>query len=86
LATLAIGPIKPVYPAANELSASFDALAVPDYVAGLIYGFTGDNELPEIEACFTGTQDVVTAANVLLHDLETGQWVKAIDDNAIFAQ
>lgn len=86
LATLAIGPIKPVYPAANELSASFDALAVPDYVAGLIYGFTGDNELPEIEACFTGTQDVVTAANVLLHDLENGQWVKAIDDNAIFAQ
>jgi hypothetical protein len=60
LATLAIGPIKPVYPTmyVNEINmqnSGFDPLAVPDFVAGMIYGFTGDNQLTEIEACFNGS-------------------------------
>jgi hypothetical protein len=28
--------------------------AVPDFVAGLIYGLTGDNHLTELEKCFDG--------------------------------
>jgi hypothetical protein len=28
------------------------AMAIPDLVAGFIYGMTGDNHLTEIEACF----------------------------------
>jgi len=49
LATLAIGPVVPVYPTiysssgAYHMDYGFDPLAVPDFVAGLIYGFTGDN-------------------------------------------
>lgn len=50
LLNLAIGPIKPIYPPTTDNG--LDPLAVPDFVAGLIYGFTGDNELTEIEACF----------------------------------
>ena len=44
LATDAIGPITPSYPemTAHEM-VGFDAMSVPDFIAGLIYGFTGDN-------------------------------------------
>ena len=31
---------------------ALDAMAIPDFVAGLIYGLTGDNHLTEIETCF----------------------------------
>merc|ERR1712038_310035 len=30
------------------------AMAIPDFVAGFVYGMTGDNNLTEIEACFQG--------------------------------
>ena len=29
-----------------------DAMTVPDFVAGFVYGMTGDNHLTEIEACY----------------------------------
>ena len=32
--------------------ANADAMAVPDWIAGFIYGMTGDNHLTEIEACY----------------------------------
>ena len=67
LLTLAIGPITPVYPTAML---SLDVLAVPDFVAGLIYGFTGDNDLPEIEACYDGGVQVQVDAENLLADLQ----------------
>lgn len=42
LATVAIGPIEPHYP--TEVSfVGMPAKAVPDFIAGMIYGFTGDN-------------------------------------------
>jgi len=55
LLTIAIGPITPVYPTSIV---NMSALAVPDFLAGLIYGFTGDNDLPELEACYEGGQQV----------------------------
>lgn len=61
-------------------------MAVPDFVAGMIFGFTGDNQLPEIEACWHGTQELNKDASNLLFDLENQEWIKAIDDNAKFAQ
>jgi hypothetical protein len=82
LATLAIGPVKPHYGVTND---GFDVMAVPDFIAGMIYGFTGDNQMEEIEACFHGTQDLVTDAENLVTDLTHGDWVKAIHDNADFA-
>jgi len=47
-----------------------DLMAVPDFVAGLIYGFTGDNDLEELEACYNGGIQVQTDAMDLLNDLE----------------
>jgi hypothetical protein len=61
-------------------------MAIPDFVAGLIYGFTGDNHLDELELCFHGTQDLVNDSEALVRDLSNGNWIKAIDDNARFSQ
>merc|ERR1712166_625215 len=54
LATTAIGPIKPHYPEMETAIFGFDVMEVPDFIAGLIYGFTGDNKLDEIDACYHG--------------------------------
>ena len=43
LATVAIGPIPPHYPDEEETPLGLPANAIPDWIAGLIYGFTGDN-------------------------------------------
>jgi hypothetical protein len=67
------------------MNSGFDPLAVPDFVAGMIYGFTGDNQLTEIEACFNGSQQLYVDAQNLLADLEAQAWAKAIIDNATFA-
>ena len=37
-----------------------EAMAIPDYVAGFIYGMTGDNHLEEIEGCYHGGSSVVS--------------------------
>jgi hypothetical protein len=47
----AVGPINPVV-SPNWAVANFDAMAIPDFIAGFIYGMTGDNDLVEIEACY----------------------------------
>ena len=44
-----VGPIKPIA-VANPLK--LDPMALPDFIAGFVYGMTGDNDLVEIEACF----------------------------------
>jgi hypothetical protein len=64
-----VGPIKPV---ANPLT--FDAMALPDFVAGFIYGMTGDNDLVEIEACFQSNQEMYTMLNLAIGDLKKGGW------------
>ena len=33
---------------------SLDPLAIPDWIAGFIFGLTGDNHLSEIEQCYSG--------------------------------
>ena len=71
--TLLLGPVEPK----PEMVENFSVMAVPDFIAGMIYGFTGDNELPEIEACFQGGNQIVTDAETLLADLEAGDFVKA---------
>lgn len=82
LATMAIGPIKPVYPSMIEAEVGLSAMAVPDFVAGLIYGFTGDNQLTEIEDCWNGGNQVVTDAEALVHDLANLNFIRAEIDNA----
>lgn len=60
-------------------------MAIPDFVAGMIFGFTNNDELLEIEECFHGTQDLVNDAENLLASLENGNWTHAINDYAAFS-
>ena len=43
--------------------------AYPEYVAGLIYGFTGDNQLDEIQTCIQGGATLEADAQKLVADL-----------------
>lgn len=47
------------------------AMAIPDFVAGFVYGLTGDNNLTEIEACYQGgtvmEQEIVTGIADIKH-------------------
>lgn len=52
-----VGPIEPVTFDFQQIS-NFDAMAIPDFLAGFIYGMTGDNDLTEIEACYQGSAEI----------------------------
>lgn len=43
LAVDAIGPIEPHYPTPPQAIYGLDVMAIPDFIAGMIFGFTGDN-------------------------------------------
>ena len=62
-----VGPIKPL---ANPLK--LDPLALPDFVAGFIYGMTGDNDLTELEACYQGSVEINTMLQLAIDDLKKG--------------
>ena len=69
--------------AAAVLAASataFDAMAVPDFIAGFMYGMTGDNQLTEIEACFQGGQQIVTDAQTAIADFSSGSWFAGLKE------
>lgn len=61
-------------------ASAFDAMAVPDFVAGFIYGMTGDNHLAEIEACYQGGEQIVTDSQTAIADFEAGDFFKGIKD------
>ena len=52
--------IEQAYAMDNMLDSFNDAMAAPDFVAGLIYGFTGSNHLTEIEQCYSGATDATS--------------------------
>ena len=61
-------------------ASAFDAMAVPDFIAGFMYGMTGDNHLAEIEACYQGGQQIVTDTQTAVADFEKGDYFKGIQD------
>lgn len=63
---------------ATASAVTIDVKAVPDWVAGFIYGLTGDDNLTEIEQCFTGGQGLVTDAEAALADIKSGQMINGI--------
>ncbi len=79
LMTVAVGPIKPIYPPAFY-SNDLDPIAVSDYVAGMIFGITGDNKLFEMQECFQGNRDIVIYAKNLAEDLKQKNWLHAVDN------
>ena len=62
-------------------ASAFDAMAVPDFVAGFIYGMTGDNHLTEIEACYQGGDQIVIDSQTAFGDFKSGNFFKGIKDN-----
>ena len=69
-----VGPIKPVTPTPTTVNgiANFDAMAIPDVLAGFIYGMTGDNDLTELEACYQGSVEINTMLQLAIDDLKKG--------------
>ena len=55
-------------------ASAFDVLAVPDFVAGFIYGMTGDNHLTEVEACFPGGELMYHEIEAGIADIKKGGW------------
>ena len=53
LIELATGKVEPAPPSLLQV-VDLDLMAVPDFVAGFMYGMTGNNHLTEIESCFKG--------------------------------
>lgn len=76
LLTVAIGPVK-VTPTLSALPSSNELMMVPDFVAGLFYGFTDENHLTEIEACYEGAKLDVSLFDSALKELEAGEIIKA---------
>ena len=64
-------PYKPVTPTVD-----MSAMAIPDFIAGFMFELTGDNDMTEIEACFQGSETMVTDAEAALADIEAGDIIK----------
>jgi hypothetical protein len=76
--TLLLGPVEKKPEAIEEVS--FEIKAVPDFVAGFLYGFTGDNHLTEVEACFDGAAPVAEDVEASLSELFDGHIIKSLED------
>lgn len=81
LLTLAIGPNMTNYisptPELYGASIAKDILAVPEFVAGLLFGITSDSNLPEIQTCYEGGELVITKVQQIMANLEDGDLVRS---------
>ena len=58
-------------------------MAVPDWIAGFMFGLTGDNNLTEIEKCYKGGDGIVNDITTAFDDIKSGAFldgVKALGD------
>ena len=81
LLTVAVGPIDvPAVTATVEEDEmlGFSAKSVPEFIAGFLYGWTGDNNLTEVEACFTSDRPIVKELKNATEFLLQGDLVKAL--------
>jgi hypothetical protein len=60
-------------------ASALDAKAVPDYLAGFVYGFTGDNHLTEFEACYSSSHHLAEETHSALAEIKSGDWFKGIN-------
>lgn len=54
--------------------------AIPDFTAGLIYGFTGDQHLDELHTCMTDIDPLIKDAKKAIGDIKRGRVVAGIKD------
>ena len=52
--------------------------AIPDFVAGLVYGFTGHNHLVEIQGCFDGTTPMLDEVQQALNDFKHLHFIEGV--------
>ena len=76
LLTLAVGPIE-----VNEANLP-PVIAVPDFTAGLIFGFTGNDHRSELEGCMTDVEPLVNDAKDVLDDIKALHLIKGVEDMA----
>lgn len=75
LLTLAVGPIE-----TNNGIDLPPVEAVPDFTAGLIYGFTGHDHREELEGCMTDIEPLVDDAKAALADIASLNLIKGVMD------
>jgi hypothetical protein len=64
--------LGPVYPSKVDASMlEFDGWGIIPFVEGFLYTFLGDGNLPEIDACYAGTSDLMVYARAALADIES---------------
>lgn len=56
------------------------AMAIPDYLAGLVYGLTGDNELDEFEKCFERSDDLMKMGQQVFSEFAGNEIIHAFED------
>ena len=66
--------------AAVSSAAKLDPLAIPDWIAGFVFGLTGDNHLTEIEQCYSGGQGLITDVQKALADIKSGHFISGVQD------
>ena len=54
--------------------------AVPDFTAGLVYGFTGSNHLDDFHTCLTDIDPLIKDAQKALEDIKSGKVIAGIKD------
>ena len=59
---------------------AFDIKAVPEFVAGMVFGLTGENHLVEIESCYKSGDKVVTDSEYALNQFKSGHVFKGIKE------
>ena len=79
LIELATGKVEPAPPTLLQV-VDLDLMAVPDFVAGFMYGMTGNNHLTEIESCFKGGQTLAGDAQAALNDIKHGNFIQGLKD------
>ena len=56
--TQAVGPIESSSHMMLQ-SGNFGPMSIPEYVAGFLYGLTGDLNLVTIEACYNSSKELI---------------------------
>ena len=68
--TEAVGPIKSSSQQVMlQSSAGFGPMSVPNYIAGFLYGLTGDLELATIEDCYSESSDLISIIDKFIYDV-----------------
>ena len=82
LLTVALGPIKSDALETEDLG--LDLMMLPDLAAGFVYGMTGDNNLTEFEACYSGVAPLEQYLMAAIKDVEAFHLIKAMKQFELF--